>query len=134
MVLKLRCTPAKAAILSDLGWLPVCDTLDNLRVACFLHVRFKMDSQRLPALLLKQIMSSNCNYYKDIKEILNKCCLDFVYTDVDLNPKTVIKSFKSFGRQLYHLSPKHLQKVHSNSTIQIKRLLPLDTYMILVTS
>ena len=40
-------------------------------------------------------MSSNCNYYKDIKEILNKRGLDFVYTDANLNPKTVIKSFKS---------------------------------------
>ena len=47
-------------------------------------------------------MSSNCNYYKDIKEILNKRGLDFVYTYADLNPKTVIKSFKSIGRQLYH--------------------------------
>ena len=55
-----------------------------IRVAYFLHVKFKMDSQRLPAILLKEIMSSNCNYYKDINEIFNKRGLDFVYTDVDL--------------------------------------------------
>ena len=88
-VLKLRCMPARSAILADLGWLPIMDHLDTVRATFFDHLH-KMEDSRLTKIVFKelaQIPADNhvpFNYFKNIKNIFQDRGMDHMFLSKDM--------------------------------------------------
>jgi len=110
-VLKLKCMPARSAILADLGWLPIIDHLDTLRACYFEHLH-KMEDSRLTKIVfneLSQIPTNNqvpFKYFKNIKNIFQDRGMDHMFLNKDMINIDVFKQavnasyFQSFTKDI----------------------------------
>ena len=94
-VMQLKCMPARAAILSELGWTPIIDHLDILRTAYYKHL-LNMDESRLSKVVFNEMSKMHnkhtnqktaFDYHKNLQIIFQERGMDHMFTvdgDIDI--------------------------------------------------
>ena len=124
-ILKLRCKPAKSALLSDIGWLPIEHHLDNLRFNYFIWLKNNVDKERLVYKVFQEVMNSdNCIYKQQLQQVMNNRGLDFM---CNINSSVCNNlSFKVIGRTMFKNSM--IEDFQEKSTLQHYKALKNNTF------
>jgi hypothetical protein len=102
--LKLYCMPSQIATLGELGWLPITNHLDNLRVSYFMHLK-SMDDHRLTKIIFNELSNLyNANvptpfaYFKNMKNIFIERGVDHFFSS---HKNDVVTQFRGFNHACY---------------------------------
>lgn len=127
-VMKLRCQPAKCALLSDLGWLPIKHHMDNYRISYLLRLKSDM-SNKLVSSVFHELKNLNINesYCSNIKSILISRGLDFVFEAENMNKPNICNAFKQIGREMHHQL--FIDECQTMSSLELYSLCKKDTFM-----
>jgi hypothetical protein len=125
-VLKLHSTPARLALVAELGWMPITDHLDALRISYFDHLR-KMDNNRLTKIVFEEMSHlsndyvGKFNYHQNIKSILVDRGLDHMFVNQDMLDTA---RFKNTAKALY--LDTFTNDINSLSSLNLFRFLKTD--------
>jgi hypothetical protein len=131
-VLKLHCMPSQTATIGELGWTPIIDHLDNLRVSYFNHLK-NMDNHRLTKQIFNEMLTLHSNnvptcfqYFGNIKSIFAQRGVDHLFnTDINMDSSNVI-TFKQFN--LMHRIVNTHQEMDNYSSLKHYRFLKQNTH------
>ena len=127
-ILYLKCRPSNAALLGELGWLPIIDQLNINRVSYYKHI-LQMDRNRLCRVVYKELLQIHTsgkatpfNYIGSMKDILMDKGLDHMFNNVENLSLPTFKQFthcqynNKFEQDISHRSSLlHYRMVKSNS-------------------
>jgi hypothetical protein len=127
--------PSQIAAIGELGWTPIIDDLDNLRVSYFNHLK-NMDNHRLTKQIFNEMFTLHSNnvptcfqYFDNIKLIFAQRGVDHLFnTDIDIDNGNgnVIKTFKHFNFMNRIVNTR--QELDNYSSLKYYRFLKQDTH------
>ena len=128
-VLKLKCTPSMYSTFGELGWLPITEHLNIIRIGYYTHL-LNMPEHRLTKIVFNELRCLHnkgkptaFNYFETMKSILEEKGVDYMFNDQE---RCNINTFKKFTYAGY--CDNFSKQIHSLPSLKYYRLMKENSF------